>query len=229
MQGNQVKSSMPVTLKDSQLTIGEFARRSLLSPKALRLYDRQGLLVPAEVDSANGYRRYRESQLETARLIARLRRLDMPLADIATVLAAPKDRRSDVLVAYWDAIERRIAAQRELLMYLLIQLAGKERNFNMFEIKERDIPEQVVLTEQRHTTVAGLTEWLDDCMPRLHGVAAGLGGVTSPAFIIFHGEVNDESDGPVEVCVPIDPAHGGNASAPTRTCLLYTSPSPRDS
>ena len=38
------------TVKDPHLTIGEFARRSLLSPKALRLYDRQGLLVPAEVD-----------------------------------------------------------------------------------------------------------------------------------------------------------------------------------
>ena len=87
----------------------------------------------------------------------------------------------------------------------------------MFEIKERDVPEQFVLTEQRHTTVAGLTDWLDDCMPRLHGLAARIGGATSAAFIIFHGEVNAESDGPVEVCVPIDPARGAEAPAPTRT------------
>src|SRR5665648_821842 len=61
---------------DPRLSIGQFARRSLLSPKALRLYDRQGLLTPAEVDPVNGYRRYRESQLAEARLIARLRKLD---------------------------------------------------------------------------------------------------------------------------------------------------------
>jgi DNA-binding transcriptional MerR regulator len=35
-----------------------------LSMKALRLYERQGLLVPDAVDSSNGYRWYRESQLE---------------------------------------------------------------------------------------------------------------------------------------------------------------------
>ena len=68
------------------LTIGVFARRSRLSPKALRLYDRLGLLMPAHVDEENGYRRYREGQLETARLIAMLRRLDMPLASVAEIV-----------------------------------------------------------------------------------------------------------------------------------------------
>ena len=206
-----------VQVTDPHLSIGQFARRSLLSPKALRLYDRQGLLVPAEVDPVNGYRRYRESQLADARLIARLRKLDMPLADVAAIIASPVDRRSEALVAYWEAVERRIAAQRDLVMYLLIQLAGKERTYDMFNIEERDIPEQTVLTEQRHTTVSGLNDWLDDCMPRLHTVAATNGGVTGAAFIIYHGEVNEESDGPVEVCVPIDPAHREAMGAPTRS------------
>ncbi|MDQ3655838.1 MAG: MerR family transcriptional regulator [Chloroflexota bacterium] len=209
-------SEAAAEVKDPHLSIGQFARRSLLSPKALRLYDRQGLLAPAEVDPVNGYRRYRESQLADARLIARLRKLDMPLADVATVIAAPEERRSDVLMAYWDAVERRVAAQRDLLTYVLIQLAGKERNFDMFEIEERDVAEQTVLTEQRHTTVNGLTEWFDDCMPRLHTLAANNGGVAGAAFIIYHGEVNEESDGPVEVCVPIDPARREKLAAPTR-------------
>jgi hypothetical protein len=47
--------------------IGEFSRRSWLSPKALRLYERLGLLVPAYVGEDNGYRHYRETQLEAAR------------------------------------------------------------------------------------------------------------------------------------------------------------------
>jgi len=38
------------------MTTGEFSRRSQLSIKALRLYDRQGLLRPAVVDERNGYR-----------------------------------------------------------------------------------------------------------------------------------------------------------------------------
>ncbi len=201
---------------DPRLSIGQFARRSLLSPKALRLYDRQGLLEPAEVDPVTGYRRYRESQLANARLIARLRQLDMPLAEVARVIAAPDDRRSDVLIAWWESVERRAAAQRDVLMSLLIKLAGKERNFEMFEIRERDIAEQTVLTEQRHTTVQGLTDWLDDCMPRLHTLAAANGRITGAAFIIYHGEVSEESDGPVEVCIPIDAATLATIGGPTR-------------
>ena len=68
---------------DPLLSIGVFARRSRLSMKALRLYDRRGLLTPADVDPDTGYRRYRESQLVTARLIVMLRRLNMPLAQVA--------------------------------------------------------------------------------------------------------------------------------------------------
>ncbi|KDN85007.1 MerR family transcriptional regulator [Kitasatospora cheerisanensis] len=75
------------------LTTGEFARRGLLSPKALRLYDRQGLLPPDRIDPDSGYRYYRPERLATARLIVRLRGLDMPLATVAEVLALPGPRR----------------------------------------------------------------------------------------------------------------------------------------
>ncbi|MGI8446018.1 MAG: MerR family DNA-binding transcriptional regulator [Streptosporangiaceae bacterium] len=52
------------------LTIGEFARASRLSPKALRLYDELGLLTPARVDPVSGYRLYEPGQLERSRLAA---------------------------------------------------------------------------------------------------------------------------------------------------------------
>jgi len=41
------------------LSIGEFARRARLTPKALRIYDQLGLLSPTVTDPATGYRRYR--------------------------------------------------------------------------------------------------------------------------------------------------------------------------
>ena len=201
---------------DPRLTIGQFSRRSLLSAKALRLYDRQGLLVPAEVDRETGYRHYRESQLVDARLIARLRKLDMPLADVAILMAASGERRGDALVTWWDAVERRLAAQRELLVHVLIELAGKERNFDMYEIQERDIPEQLMLTEQRHTTVDGLQDWMDATFGRMWEMAPRFGGITGPIVAIYHGEVNEDSDGPVEVCAPISPDGATKPDVPTR-------------
>lgn len=67
------------------LTIGAFARAARLTPKALRRYDKVGLLPPAAVDSESGYRFYDPEQLAHAWLIAQLRRIGMPLAEIRTV------------------------------------------------------------------------------------------------------------------------------------------------
>ncbi len=69
------------------VTIGEFARLSRLSAKALRRYDELGLLRPALVDPVNGYRYYDPAQVEGARLVAWLRRIGMPLNRIGRVVA----------------------------------------------------------------------------------------------------------------------------------------------
>jgi len=57
------------------MSIGEFARSSGLSLKALRLYDELELLPPARVDPGSGYRFYEVGQLEQARLVAALRQI----------------------------------------------------------------------------------------------------------------------------------------------------------
>lgn len=55
------------------LLIGEFSKLSHLTVKALRFYEREGLLKPASVDGWSSYRYCETSQLETA---ARLSRRD---------------------------------------------------------------------------------------------------------------------------------------------------------
>ncbi|WP_434744069.1 MerR family transcriptional regulator [Micromonospora sp. SH-82] len=67
-------------------SIGEFARLSGLSVSALRFYDRSAVLAPARVDPVTGYRWYTREQVWPARLVAGLRRVGMPLAEITAVL-----------------------------------------------------------------------------------------------------------------------------------------------
>jgi PPM family protein phosphatase len=69
------------------MSIGEFARLSRLSAKALRLYDELGLLPPAQVDPDSGYRWYAAGQLDNARLVASLRQIGVPLAQIQLILS----------------------------------------------------------------------------------------------------------------------------------------------
>ncbi|MYS85901.1 MerR family transcriptional regulator [Embleya scabrispora] len=64
------------------LGIGDFARATGLTVKALRWYDEQGVLVPADVDPHTRYRRYTVGQLEQAGLVRALRAAGVPLAAI---------------------------------------------------------------------------------------------------------------------------------------------------
>lgn len=108
------------------LTIGEFARASRLTAKALRLYDELGLLRPVAVDSGNGYRRYAPAQLERARLVAWLRRLGMPLADIRTVVELAPEDAAVAVDAYWDRVEAETAEKGQLAADLVAYLSGRD-------------------------------------------------------------------------------------------------------
>ena len=70
------------------MTIGRFARLSVVSPHALRHYDEVGLIRPHDVDASSGYRRYRRAQIRSARLIQSLRILGLPIEEVRQVLHA---------------------------------------------------------------------------------------------------------------------------------------------
>ncbi|MEH1167127.1 MerR family transcriptional regulator [Micromonospora sp. CPCC 205539] len=69
-------------------SIGELARASGLTVSALRFYDSAGVLQPALVDPVTGYRWYADEQIAPARLVAGLRRVGMPVPEIAAAVRA---------------------------------------------------------------------------------------------------------------------------------------------
>jgi DNA-binding transcriptional MerR regulator len=92
------------------MSVGQLARRAGLTAKALRHYDRVGVLAPASVDDA-GYRWYSPDQLVPARLIARLRAIDVPLDDVRRCLGDPA-AVADVLQAHERRLEARVIRLR---------------------------------------------------------------------------------------------------------------------
>jgi PPM family protein phosphatase len=104
---------------DELLPIGEFSVRCGLSPKVLRTYAAAGLMTPAAVDHASGYRYYAPGQVRQATLIADLRRAGVPLTRIQSFLAAPTTAILDQLERDLDAeVQRRrdalVAVRRQL-------------------------------------------------------------------------------------------------------------------
>jgi DNA-binding transcriptional MerR regulator len=112
---------------DDLLTIGGFARLCGLSIGALRHYDELGLLVPADTDRWTGYRRYRRTQLDRARAIARLRELELPLDEISAALDSLDELgRLAALDRHRQRIEARVARGQHVLHHVRGLIDRKE-------------------------------------------------------------------------------------------------------
>jgi DNA-binding transcriptional MerR regulator len=147
--GNRVKEAAQVDL----MSIGEFARRSQLSPKALRIYDDLGLLPPARVEEDSGYRYYKKSQLDRARLIAGLRQLQISLAEIKSILDLEPEAAAERISTHWTAVEAQHAARRDLAHYLADRMQGKRHV--MYGVSARDLPARSVLSLKRSVQGTG--------------------------------------------------------------------------
>jgi DNA-binding transcriptional MerR regulator len=79
----------------------------------LRHYHQVGLLEPATVNPDTGYRYYSGAQIPAAQVIRRLRDLEMPVADVKAVLAAPDARaRNSLIAAHLGRLEAELARTR---------------------------------------------------------------------------------------------------------------------
>ncbi|PYE53342.1 MerR family transcriptional regulator [Deinococcus yavapaiensis] len=203
------------------LPIGSFAREARLSRKALRLYDALGLLTPAFVDDLSGYRYYASEQVGRAKLIGLLRQLGMPLPRIADLLDLTSERAAKAVAAYWSEVEQDHTAKRQLASYLENFLQGKDGN--MFDIKTRSVAQRHVVTLTKAVYVKDLGAFIDSAHRDLYSLVARCGaraGETS--FVIYHGGVNDDGDGPVEVCVPFEGEIDARGDARTRIEPAHT-------
>jgi DNA-binding transcriptional MerR regulator len=185
---------------NEMLTIGAFSRRSRLSLKALRLYDEMGLLSPAMVDPDNGYRYYREDQIELGRLIGLLRSLEMPLAQIAEIISLEGTAAVKSIGTYWHGEESDLRTKRKLVRYLIGYLSGK--GVEMFEVVTRHVSDQQVASIERKVLVGDLPAFIEEGMNSVFDLLGEAKAETGVPFVVYHGEVNVDSDGPVEVCVP---------------------------
>ena len=96
----------------------------------------------------------------------------------------------------------------------------------MYEVKVRDIPARSLLCLLRHASnhqevwamgkeVIGMLK--AQPTPRVDGVAGA-------AFLIYYGEVNQDSDGPVEFCWPVPQDLAGQPAASFPALTLRTEP-----
>ncbi len=198
------------------LPIGHVARVTLLSVKALRLYDQLGVLTPAYTDPDSGYRYYHADQLRDARLIRTMRQIGMPLATIRRVLAATPAEAEALLDDYLRAMEARVAQARRTVPGLVSALHKETIHMSLPEVHVRTEDNQPLVSVTHRVRVDALDRRIRESLATLRGFVEDQGGtVTGTPFGLYHGPINAEEDGPIEVCVPVErelPAGGEVAS-----------------
>ncbi|WIX83601.1 MerR family transcriptional regulator [Amycolatopsis carbonis] len=162
----------------SGLTIGEFAQLTRLSVRTLRRYHEAGLLAPASVDDATGYRYYAREQIPNAQVIHRLRELDVPLAEVKHILAAGDPRtRADLVAGHLRRLEDRLDRTRAAVTSLRRLL---KPDVEELAVELRSVPARTVAAIEATVDLDHVLQWYDVAMSELDAAVAGREGFTPP-------------------------------------------------
>ncbi len=143
------------------LRIGEFSKLSMTTVKALRYYEKEGLLIRASIDEWTGYRHYETSQLETAAKIKSYRQLGLSIEEIRRIFSG-EDARA-ILSSKAEAIRREKHDMELKLSAIEFILEGKEMKY---QVTVKDIPEMIIYTSET------VLEKYSDCMQWIPSVGA---------------------------------------------------------
>lgn len=174
--------------------IGKFSRMCGLSVKTLRSYHESGLLVPDHVDDETGYRYYRPSAVERARVIVALREMDFTLADVASILRDCEEDADmvDFLKRQKEATDAKLRETRRIQNSLNQILTNIER------VTRRNLEERVVektLPDTLFCSIRTTGAWSE--VGSLFGQVARRAGrhMRGPGVsLCYDGEYKEEAD-----------------------------------
>ena len=111
------------------MQIKEFSRFTGVSVRTLHYYDEIGLLKPARVDKATGYRYYDEHSLLRMQEILFYRELDFPLKHIEEILTSPNYDKHKAL----QAQKEMLILKKERLERLIFAIDGATKGENVMK------------------------------------------------------------------------------------------------
>ncbi|RNI22887.1 MerR family transcriptional regulator [Flexivirga caeni] len=216
------------------MTAGEFGRKTGLSSKALRLYADSGLLLPRRIDERTGYRYYGLHQLLRAQRITMLRRAGAPLAVVRRIVDAPDDTLSaERLHEWWRQHERLRQEQQSIVEFLLADLTTHQVHRADIVVQSRTVTERTVASITRRVLQPDLVDCFSGDADRAisEHLAAHDATRTAEFWVIYHGMVSPDSDGPIEICVPFEglvppprPRSACGSNPPASSCMPRSGP-----
>ena len=194
-----------------RIPIGKFSLITRLSPKALRLYDDRGLLVPGVKDLCTGYRYYTGAQIPLGVSIKTLCGLGFSLSEIDSLLAAKASRDTATITELFGRRRQEIRSEVRRLQQIEAILANETASLesiymSLNEPLIKDVPAQRIVGKKG---TGPYSETISRLMPDLCGQLFseenqknGL-KVTGPFMTLYHDCEYREKDATMECVAPI--------------------------
>ncbi|HEX2034260.1 MAG TPA: MerR family transcriptional regulator [Chloroflexota bacterium] len=193
------------------LKIGDFSRLGRVTVKALRHYDRIGLLRPGLVDRCTGYRYYSLDQLPRLNRILALKDLGLSLDEIGRLVddAVPAAEIRRLLEGKRVALRQRLREEHA-------RLSRVEARLRQIEMEGHMPDYEVVLKSVEPLTIAGAREvvpTIDQMPARCAALYEAVVGwirragarPAGPCLGLYHNSGYTERDIDTEMAVPVNP------------------------
>ncbi|HVT67031.1 MAG TPA: hypothetical protein VHF26_04720, partial [Trebonia sp.] len=103
--------------------------------------------------------------------------------------------------AWWAQAEEAAGERRALVRYIQGTLTGEV--MTSYDIQTRAIPARTLASVTRHLHLDQTSAFFADAFARLRAAGPGIEGIAGCPFVVYYGEVSDDSDGPLELSRPL--------------------------
>jgi DNA-binding transcriptional MerR regulator len=194
-----------------RFSIGTFSKLTGLTPRALRLYEQEGLLRPEVVNPETGYRYYSQDQAWIAERIRLLRSTDMSLEDIRTLLSVRDSKKKQRL---FSDHKKRIEQQVQSYLEALNAVEEFEtRDIDAYPIAIKKVAAQPIIYVREHVFVPQIEVVRERAFGELYGflrqegispTGSGFSANANEGKFQPHEELNIHDRWSIDICVPVD-------------------------
>ena len=146
-------------MEDQLMKIGQIAAFFNVSVKAIRIYEKKGIIVPARIDPDTGYRYYTADQVQKLAALLELKLLGFSLSEIKSILSEGVNN-SDLL----DALVKKRMAWQDAIAAAENKLDAIDKVIERIKTSKGSTKLQELTDEQRAWLLSRMV-----CVEDLHG------------------------------------------------------------
>ena len=146
-------------MDDTLLRIGEIAAFFDVSAKAMRIYERLGILKPVKVDEQTGYRYYSADQVKQLSAVLELKGLGFSLAEIKKLLESGMSQDQ-----YMEMLVHKKAMWQDKISFAQNKINNIDEIIKKLEASEPPVKLHELTEDERAQLLSRMV-----CVEKLHG------------------------------------------------------------